>query len=291
MWYNVYFTIDSITGGEGNLVTYHLIRIAVISLFIGLWPVGPANAVDECCTIVVIDRATRIVTVINRNSGRTFDFTVNNEALLTALRPEMNIGLIAEPGSSTLSVTGVIGMNKIDWGRLVDGIDECCSIVWTEQLGLTSSAIGATPLEKSMIGPRRPLIESGIVTGIDLAPGVRLEITELKRIGPNLVTMTYIVTNGTDARINMASWGIAEYGSRGGSFNGIKLLDYQNGNVHPVIYDAGNNCRCSYGGPNIEAGASKSFWAEFATPPGDVDKIGISFKNAPPIYGVPLSNQ
>ena len=125
----------------------------------------------------------------------------------------------------------------------------------------------------------------------ELAPGVRLEITKLQRLGANLVAMTYTVTNGTDARINMASWGIARYGGIDGPYDGISLLDYQNGNVHPVIYDEGSNCRCSSGGPSIEAGVSKTFWAEYAAPPADVDTVGISFKDAPPIYGVPISNQ
>ena len=276
-------------------MAYHLFRIALIALFVVLWPAGSAKAIDSCCVIIIIDEATGLVTAVNRNSDLKFEFTVQNEKLLNALRPEMAIGLASVPGSNVISVTGIEGMNKSDWGALVDGIEECCTMVGSEQFGTLnpqpgklSPAAGRVPLPDTWT-PVHSITASGAWT--ELAPGVRLEITNLQRVGPNLVTMTYIVTNGTEARINMASWGIAEYGSRGGSFNGIKLLDYQNGNVHPVIYDAGNNCRCSYGGPAIEAGVSKSFWAEYAAPPGDVDKVGIAFKNAPPLYGVPLSNQ
>lgn len=270
-------------------MAYHLFRIALISLFIVLWPAGPAKAAEECCTIVVIDRAALIVTAVNRNSGRTFDFTVKNEALLNALRPDMVIGLIAEPGSSTLSITGVIGMNRIDWGRLVDGLDDCCDLVGSEQFGKVKPAAGKTlQPEKSIINPRRSLIESGIVVGTDLAPGVRLEITNLQRVGPSLVTMTYTITNGTNEVFDVGSPGISGFD---GTFDGIGLLDYQNGNVHPVVKDADGRCRCSKGSKRMQAGASQSFWAEFAAPPADVVKIGISFTNAPPIYGVPISNQ
>lgn len=270
-------------------MAYHLFRIALIALFIVLWPAGPANAIEECCNIVAIDEATGIVTAVNRNSGRTFDFTVKNEALLNALRPEMVIGLASVPGSNVLSITGVAGVNKLEWPPLVDGLDDCCDLVGSEQFSKVKPAAGKTPQpEKSMIGPRRTLIESGIVAGIDLAPGVRLEITNLQRVGPNLVTMTYTITNGTNEIFDVGSSKIADFD---GTFNGVGLLDYENGNVHPVVKDADGLCRCSRGSKRIPAGASQSFWAEFAAPPADVDKIGISFTNAPPIYGVPISNQ
>ena len=85
----------------------------------------------------------------------------------------------------------------------------------------------------------------------------------------------------------MASWGISD---PIGVYEGVSLLDYQNGNLHPIVRARGS-CQCSKGNAHIPAGASMHFWANFAAPPGDVDKVGIHFRNAQPIYGVPLSNQ
>ncbi len=114
-------------------MTYHLIRIVVIGLFIGLWPTGPATAADVCCDIVDIDQATGIPTAVNRTTGLTFNFTVNNENLVNALRPNMAFSLSTKPGSNIFSITGIEGMNKQDWGNLVDYIDICCTMVGDDQ--------------------------------------------------------------------------------------------------------------------------------------------------------------
>ena len=114
--------------------------------------------------------------------------------------------------------------------------------------------------------------------------GVTVEIVELKRIDDKTVGLVYAVTNDTAKTLLIENLGL------GGHFiaNIVALVDYKNGKRYGVG-SAGKNCLCSTGKTQISARSKKQFWAHFAAPPADVDKITVAIGSVPPFYNVPIA--
>ena len=116
----------------------------------------------------------------------------------------------------------------------------------------------------------------------ELAPGVRLEIVELKEVSGDLLHLGFVVDNGTDEEVDPRSWGII-VGYSPGTACGLHLLDLPNLKRYPP----GN---CSSGSTlSVAPHGRHEFWAQYMAPPADVTTLTIQIPDAPPLYDVPIS--
>jgi hypothetical protein len=119
------------------------------------------------------------------------------------------------------------------------------------------------------------------------APGVTFEIVELKRIDAKAVGLIYEVKNDTHKKINLNQFGVRGLMGTGFAAKLVGLVDFKNGKRYGVG-SAGSNCLCSEGDLTVPPGGDMKFWAQFAAPPADVDKIAVMIGNVPPFYDVPI---
>lgn len=118
-------------------------------------------------------------------------------------------------------------------------------------------------------------------------PGVTVEIVELKRIDDKAVGLIYAIKNETNKKLDLGQLGVNTPTGRGTVASLVALVDFKNGKRYGVGL-AGGNCLCSAKGLNVPAGGTKQFWAQFAAPPADVDKVAVMIGSVPPFYNVPI---
>jgi Cu/Ag efflux protein CusF len=99
------------------MISTRLWRIVVLSALLSLGlvlatPLPPVSALEPCCSIVAIDQAKGQVTAREAGTKRTFQFQVDDKALLATLRIGQKI--YADFGTQKVSV---------------DGVEPCCNIV------------------------------------------------------------------------------------------------------------------------------------------------------------------
>lgn len=129
--------------------------------------------------------------------------------------------------------------------------------------------------------------QSGALAVQELAPGVRLEILELKRVTGGLVHLSFALVNETDADVDPQTWGITP-GRDPYTLTycacGIALLDLQNLKRH----GAGNSTTAR--SLAVPAQSRREFWAQFAEPPADVSAMTIEVPVSGLIYDVPIGS-
>jgi hypothetical protein len=83
---------------------------AVLSLLV--FVATEVLAMDPCCSITGVDHRAGMVTAQNTATGQSFQFKVNNSAVLKTLKVDQ--GVYADFGTKEVSV---------------DGVEPCCSMV------------------------------------------------------------------------------------------------------------------------------------------------------------------
>lgn len=116
-----------------------------------------------------------------------------------------------------------------------------------------------------------------------LAEGVTIEIMELRRITPKILSLTYAVRNETEESLAPGDVGLAY----GGNMNTIILLDLKNLKQY-TVGKGGAGCLCSKQA-TVPPGGRVEFWAHFAAPKGGVTKLAIQFAVAPPLFDIPIA--
>jgi len=91
---------------------HNLLILLGVVLSVLVFVAAEARAAAPCCGITGIDYKTGIVRARNTETGQTFQFKVNNSAVLKTLK--VGHGVYADFGTKEVSV---------------DGIDPCCSMV------------------------------------------------------------------------------------------------------------------------------------------------------------------
>lgn len=133
-------------------------------------------------------------------------------------------------------------------------------------------------------------LESGLdrqqaepIAVLELAPGVRLEVLELKRVTGGLLHLTLHVVNDTDEQVDARNWGMP-----GG---GVRLLDLVNLKRH----DPGNGSSASHYGPDglsiylVAPHGRREYWAQYQAPPDDVTVMTLQIPGmAAPLYDIPI---
>lgn len=119
----------------------------------------------------------------------------------------------------------------------------------------------------------------------DLAPGVSLEIGELRRMADkDAVQMKFAIVNGGATPTSARKLGLAT----GYRLDGIVLIDFTNKRSYTI--GGASRCLCSTfeDGGEVAPGTRREFWAWFGLPAAGVDKLSIQLGDQPPITDVPL---
>jgi hypothetical protein len=121
-------------------------------------------------------------------------------------------------------------------------------------------------------------------------PGIRIDVTELKRASGGTVNLKMVMINDSDTAHSFGydygdgSQGATDYNAIGG----VHLIDPVGKKKYFVARDSENKCVCSTGVKEVPARGRINLWAKFPAPPEDVQKIGVVIPHFPPLDDVPL---
>jgi hypothetical protein len=112
-----------------------------------------------------------------------------------------------------------------------------------------------------------------IATGEANAPGLRVEINELRRTGNEMVTMKMTFINDRQE-------------SAGQALYTAGLLDLVGKKRYGPMSKGGSDCMCSEPYASVPAHGRLNAWIRFPEPPATVQKVGIDFAGFQPIDDV-----
>jgi hypothetical protein len=118
------------------------------------------------------------------------------------------------------------------------------------------------------------------------APGVRLEVQDLKVVG-GIATLRFTVVNDSEKPLGNS----AMMDPSGGEFqtvDGIYLVDPANKKKYLVVRDSDKHCLCSRNLSAFEPKSRANLWAKFPAPPDSVQKIGVVVPHFIPLDDVPI---
>lgn len=122
-------------------------------------------------------------------------------------------------------------------------------------------------------------------------PGVRLDVTELKRTSGGALMLKFRMINESDKAVSFSSnvFGEAGIASDYRAVGGVHLVDVANKKKYLVLRDSEKTCLCSRDVENIEPGGSTLLWARFPAPPESVETIAVVVPHFIPMDDVPIS--
>lgn len=232
---------------------------ATIVLAICLVAALPASAVDECCTIVSTDSKTGMVTAQSITTGETFEFTVGNQLLLEKLEPGTAFGTDYLEGLDAAPDT----LEK-NWG---DG--------WSERVARVDVQESYAEEVPSELPEEVPAVR--------LADGVTLHSAALKRRGSRALKLTFEITNDSSSQVTLIKYGMVNNGQLE-----LTLIDFDAGKRYEIVTDDNGSCVCSRADLFVGAGATKSFWAHFASPPSGVAMLTLDIAGGVPVDDIPI---
>ncbi len=119
-------------------------------------------------------------------------------------------------------------------------------------------------------------------------PGVRVEVTELKRGSGNTVSLKFVLINDADENSDTSRklGGL----THGYNVSGVYLVDAVNKKKYLVVVDSEKKCLCSdkleY---DVKPKSRLNLWAKFPAPPAEVQKVSIVIPHFSPVDDVPIS--
>jgi hypothetical protein len=124
-------------------------------------------------------------------------------------------------------------------------------------------------------------------------PGLRIDVTELKRTSGGTVNLKFVVVNNGAERFGRTSDYFGDYNVSADHYHdvsGIHLIDPVNKKKYFVVTDAEKKCVCSKAiFDRVEPGAKANLWAKFPAPPPDVTKVTIEIPHFQPMDDVPIA--
>lgn len=117
------------------------------------------------------------------------------------------------------------------------------------------------------------LAQGAIATADGEQPGVRIDITELKRTSGDTVTMKFTLVNDSGSAVSpydLFTNSQVKY---------VYLIDAAGKKKYLPIMDAEGDCVCSHDlGHNFPGDQnSMNLWARFPAPPAEVDEVSVVF--------------
>jgi hypothetical protein len=117
-------------------------------------------------------------------------------------------------------------------------------------------------------------------------PGVRAEVTELKRASGGTINLKFVIVNESDGSFDSRS---RLMGEEYASVDGITLIDPVGKKKYFVVRDTEKHCVCSRNVNNVGKKSRSNLWAKFPAPPEDVQKISVTIPHFQPMDDVPIS--
>lgn len=136
-----------------------------------------------------------------------------------------------------------------------------------------------------------PAPAGGVIATTDgETPGVRVEVTELKRASGGTVSLKFVVINDSTEKFSMASHqlGDSKISDDYRSVGGIHLVDPVGKKKYFVVRDSDDHCLCSREVSDVAKGSRMNLWAKFPAPPADVQKVTLEFPHFTPMDDVPI---
>jgi hypothetical protein len=155
-----------------------------------------------------------------------------------------------------------------------------------------SVSVGTATTPASTVPPAPAAARAAAIATADgETPGVRAEVTELKRTSGGTVSLKFAMINDSDKPVSFGytfvdrAHDIKDIGGIGG----IHLIDPVGKKKYFVARDSESNCVCSQKVADIPKGGRANLWAKFPAPPDDVQRISIVIPHFSPMDDVPLS--
>lgn len=123
-------------------------------------------------------------------------------------------------------------------------------------------------------------------------PGVRVEVTELKRVSGGTVNLKFVMINDSDKKVNIGySFADREHETIDfSSIGGVHLIDAAGKKKYFVVRDTEKKCVCSQKLKDLEPKSRMNLWAKFPAPPDNVEKISVVIPHFMPLDDVPISH-
>jgi hypothetical protein len=119
-------------------------------------------------------------------------------------------------------------------------------------------------------------------------PGTHIDVTQLKRISGNMVSLQFVLVNNTSTQIGMGGFLDGENNMQDNdTIAGVTLDD--GSSKYVVLRDAQAKCVCSTHMGYLQPKAKLNLWAKFPAPPTSVTKLNVNVPHFPPINDVPLT--
>lgn len=122
-------------------------------------------------------------------------------------------------------------------------------------------------------------------------PGVRVEVTELKRGSGGTVTLKFTFINDSGKNLDFGyrygdpNFSVPDFASVGG----VHLVDAVNKKKYLVIRDTTDTkCVCSRDLRDVPTGSRVNLWAKLPAPPAEVPKINVVIPHFGPMDDVPI---
>lgn len=148
----------------------------------------------------------------------------------------------------------------------------------------------AAPAPAPAPEPSPQSTSKAIATTEGETPGLKVEITELKRTSGGTLTLRFTMINESDKMFNFSDLAMPEdLTGSGHAIGSIHLLDPVGKKKYFVARDGEGNCVCSSRLVNLARGARINLWAKYAAPPDDVERISIVIPKFLPLEDVPVS--
>ena len=121
-------------------------------------------------------------------------------------------------------------------------------------------------------------------------PGVRLDVTEVKRGSGGTLTVRFTIANKSTSAFKFGhNLGDQAYSRDFGTIGATHLLDATNKKKYLVMRDSEKNCVCSSKLKDLPAGKSINLWGKFPAPPADVQVVSIVVPGFMPLDEVAIS--
>jgi len=231
-----------------------------------------AFAFEDCCNVIHVDKKRGIVTVINKDTGESLQYSTNSKARLSSLR-------VGGPFNDQLTCVNP-GTPEEDCWNLI-------SRSQPEHTGTGAPAV--KPISPTPSGILQTGDPSGIVAtrAVQLADGIALRNATLKRRGSRALKLEFSVTNDTGSAVDLSEYGMVKDFVQ---LTRISLVDIDAGKRYEVVTDDRGTCVCSRGLGmfKVGAGATKTFWAHFPAPPSDVTMLTLEIPGGVPVEDIPI---
>ena len=121
-------------------------------------------------------------------------------------------------------------------------------------------------------------------------PGIRVEVTELKR-SPSALSLKFTIINGSEKGVSFNyDFGDPDHHIKDfDSVGGVSLVDAAGKKKYMVVRDSETACVCSRGVKDVPPGSRVNLWAKFPPPPEDVKRISIMIPHFAPMDDAPIS--